>query len=132
MTHVSNNKLNEKLLNQLFAEMAKIMSPKQSTEAKSILADLLTETEQIMLTKRLAAILMINGGNGIHVVASRLKLSTSTTFLMYEKYSQGSYDNLIKIINRRKQSREEMVDLINKIARLGMPEMGKGRWKSLK
>jgi len=131
MSHISKNQLSQKSCRRLFSELVKIVSPKNVNSAKYILGDLFTETEKIMLAKRLAAILMIAEKVSLYKIATRLKLSTSTVDRMRKNYAEGAYDELLKELHKKKIEKEKLWELIELIARAGMPSRGKHRWKTL-
>ena len=85
-----------------------------------------------MMAKRLAAIFMISEKISLYKIATRLKLSTSTVKRMYTNYSNGEYDELLRELNKRKIEKEKFWELIELIARAGMPSMGKRRWQTLR
>jgi len=132
MVHISKDKLGEKVSIQLFNELVSFISPKNTTAAKGILGDLFTQTEKVMMAKRLAAIFMISEKISLYKIATRLKLSTSTVKRMYTNYSNGEYDELLRELNKRKIEKEKFWELIELIARAGMPSMGKRRWQTLR
>ena len=131
MPHISRKKLQQKQLNTLWREFIAVVTLKNVSRSQAVLEDLLTDTEQIMLAKRTAAILLLAENISIYKIATRLHLSTSTVKRMQEKYLQGEYSFLVKAVYADRQKKEALYLLINKIARAGMPEMGKNRWKEI-
>ena len=135
MPHVSKNKLDDLLYQKLFSQLIELQTGLTKTQASKMMKDLLTETEQIMLTKRCAAVLMLAHGYSAYRVWSALKLSQSTVALLRNKVEHGEYDSLIAIFKPKKskvKDKEEFIEMFNKIMRLGMPSMGADRWKSLR
>ena len=134
MPHISKERLNTKLHEKLFTDLIELqmgLSKKQST---SLMSSLLTETEQIMLTKRCAAAIMFEQGYSGYKVYSVLKVSKSTAKRWYMQYEEGVFDGLLAGLRNKKRvqrEREEFIETFNKIMRLGMPSMGKDRWKSV-
>lgn len=131
MPHISKQKIEAKEFDRLYKQLVSIISPKKATEADRVLGDLLTETEQVMLTKRLAAILMLAEGLSLYKVSETLGLSTSTVDRMYRSYNDGAYSDLLSVLWKRKRDKEEFWELISLLSRGGLPSMGRDRWKGI-
>jgi uncharacterized protein YerC len=91
---------------------------------------LFTETEQIMLAKRLAVLILLSENVSFYKISSALNVSTSTVERLDREWSGGTYKNLEKVLSSRKAKRE-MLTVLGKILRGGLPEQGRGRWKWL-
>lgn len=131
MPHISKQKIESKEFNRLYKQLVSIISPKKTAEATQILGDLLTETEQVMLTKRLAAIMMLAEGLSLYKVSETLGLSTSTVDRMNRNYLDGTYSDLLGVLWKRKRDKEEFWELISVLSRGGLPSMGRDRWKGV-
>lgn len=127
MPHISSRKLKKELLlkiqGQLFESIAKIRNRKQS---RLLLTELLTPTEQTMIAKRLAAILMLAKGIPAYRVWKTLQLSPSTTSRLQNALEKGAYTHLLSAFS--KKAVDDVWTTIEILLRLGMPEMGKRRW----
>jgi len=132
MPHVSRQKSDEKILNNLFAELVKILSPHNTKDASKILNDLLTYTEKIMLAKRLAAIMMIAEGHSMYEIAAKLHISTSTVKRLHSNKQNAEYFQLLSVLRKRREEKERFWEIVETVSRLGMPSMGKDRWKAVK
>tara|TARA_B100000745_G_scaffold299277_1_gene249725 strand:+ start:1762 stop:2172 length:411 start_codon:yes stop_codon:yes gene_type:complete len=134
MPHVSKEKLNNRLYEKLFTDLIELQVGLSKKQAASVMSSLLTETEQIMLTKRCAAAIMFEHGYSSYRVWTVLKISKSTAKRLREQYEEGVFDGLLRGLRNKKlakKEKKEFIETFNKIMRLGMPSMGKDRWKSV-
>ena len=103
MPHVSKKKLKQKTFLKINDLLLDSLFPSASHNAgKSILKDLLTKTERVMLAKRLTMIVLINKGYSPYRITKILKVSSSTVARMIDhsmitpkisKNSSQSIDN---------------------------------------
>ena len=131
MAHISKNKPDSGLLQLIFNELSTHIAKVDKRTAPRFLHELLTETEQIMIAKRMTAIVMLSQNIGVYKIATRLQMSTSTVRLIAFAYENGKYDNIVNSINKSKKDKEHFWELIELISRGGLPSRGKDRWKFL-
>lgn len=131
MPHVSSKKLNEKMYKNIFAQLTNLISKTQSHQAEGLLTSLLTETEKIMLSKRLAAAVMFSEGYSQYAVEKALQVSPSTAARMHLSYESGQYNGVLVVLRKDKKQKREFWESLEVLLRLGMPSMGKDRWKHL-
>ena len=132
MTRISKKKLQRDVLLRLHKRFADSLA-KISTEnqANQFLNALLSETERIMLGKRLATIVMISEGLSTYKIRETLGVSVSTTLLMREKYDTGEYSFIVSFY-KKKENCSSFWDDLDVLLRLGMPRYsGKDRWDFL-
>ncbi len=134
MPHVSKDKINEQLYQKLFKQLIELPVGLSKQQTSNLFSSLLTKTEQVMLTKRCAAAIMFAEGYSDYRVWTVLKLSPSTAARLRLQYQCGEFDGVVNIIRSQKIKaieREEFIETMNKILRLGMPSRGKDRWKGI-
>lgn len=131
MVNISKNKLPQADEVKLFKQLSSITGSLKADGVESMFRELLTESEQVMLAKRLAVIVMIHEGCSLYLIWKKLHLSPSTVTHMYDEYSKGAYVETIKIFCRKKQDREKFWSTLELISRGGLPPMGKDRWKTV-
>ena len=130
MTNVT-NQLTAAHKTQLNRQMASLFSSDVSRNSL-LLESVLTETEQIMLIKRVAAILMINANYSIYRVAKTINLSHSTVARYKLALEAGEYDVLLSRTRTEKFNTKIFWQLVETLLRAGLPPMaGPGRWKDL-
>lgn len=131
MVRVSNIKLQEKTLRKLQTRFAdSIASVTKPQDASLFLQELLGPEEQLMLAKRLATIYMLAEGVSGYRIGQVLGLSTSTVNHMRDMFHKEAYVTIVKNYTHV-QNHSDFWDDIEVLLRLGMPPMGKGRWKWL-
>lgn len=131
MSHISKNKLEPKLFNLIFTELSSLVAQSNRRSSSKLLRSLLTETEQIMLAKRLAIIVMLFQNKGVFQIAHRLHMSTSTVRRIADAYEEGVYADITRTLAQNKEKNERFWELIDIISRGGMPSRGKDRWQFL-
>lgn len=131
MPHVSAEKLDVKVYGKLFKQLAVLITAATAHTSHQILNELLTDTERIMLSKRLAAVVMFSEGYSQYIVEKTLKISPSTAARLHHAYEHGAYAVVVKLLKQESKSREQLWQTVEVLLRLGMPSMGKDRWKHL-
>ena len=131
MPHISKRKLKKDALASLHRRFTDIFVKLKTTrEVNQFLDELLTDTERLMLGKRLAIICMLSEGVSTYRIEKTLRVSISTVVEMKRKWQDRQYD-FVESVYRQKKLHKEFWEDINKLLRLGMPPMGKGRWNWL-
>ena len=128
MPHISRKKLKKEVAKKIYDRLVKTITSGGSNRGYDVLGELLTPIEQTMLAKRLAAVAMLSQGISSYEVRKVLKLSSKTSaYIMYD-IELGKYKHIEKL-TKKKKDREKFWTELEVIVRMGMPEMGKGRWK---
>lgn len=130
MPHVSKIKIGDERLKEIFDSFTKtICRLNNKKSAKKFIQSLLSETEEVMLSKRLAAIYLFFDGKSEYYVAESLGISSSTAARIHKNARTGHYDYLVNFFENKNKS-GEFGDTLYKILTLGLPpRTGKGRWK---
>ncbi|MCR4285685.1 MAG: Trp family transcriptional regulator [Candidatus Kaiserbacteria bacterium] len=131
MTHISKKRLTKKTQDGLFTQFVDLTASVKKTEQSKIFEALLTETELIMITKRLAIVLLLLEGRSTYAIAKTLAVSDSTVRLVRGAYRIGHYDSIIAVLRKKSFDRDAFWDTLEKILQCGLPPRGKGRWKWL-
>lgn len=129
MVNISKTALDKKLKERLFRQFAKFVGSLSNTNSGSVLAGLFSEKEHMMFAKRLAIVFMLEEGCSRRTIARTLSVSRTTVLAIEKQCDEGRYGALVRTGRRRSEEREEMWETINAVLRLGMPSMGKDRWK---
>jgi len=131
MTNVSKRKLPEKDFNKLFKQLNNIVGSLSKSSSEIFFNNLLGPEERVMLTKRLAAVVMFIEGNSSYRVWQLLKISPSTAESIRRDFESGRYSDIVKIITKNKKGYENFWLTLEVILRAGIPPRGRDRWKSL-
>ncbi len=130
MPHVSKNKIGKKLMSKIKSDLVKVIV--KSYKGKTIVEELFTETEYIMLAKRLAVIILITKGLSKYRISKNLKVSISTVLRLQKDIDLGKYKSIKRLVVSNKKSDMKVLDIIEKVLLIGMPTYaGKGRWNWL-
>lgn len=130
MPHISRKKLKKEVAKKIYDRLVKTITSGGSNRGYDVLGELLTPIEQTMLAKRLAAVVMLSQGISSYEVRKVLKLSSKTSAYIMHDIELGKYKEITKL-TKKKKDREKFWAELEVIVRMGMPEMGKGRWKWL-
>ena len=99
MPHVSKRFLEKGKFLGIHRQLYKVVSELvRSGKSKIIFDELLTKTEKLMLSKRLAIIIMLDQKESIYAIENILKVSPSTVARMLLLYENGTYAALLKEI----------------------------------
>lgn len=118
MTHVSKNKLSDAAINKIqnlfLEELTKISDKK---EMGDFLGILLTDSEKIMLPKRLAAFVMVDRGIPDLRISSALNLTTETVMryrLIYlnAKEKKAPISTIVQNIGFKKEMKQLLKELL--------------------
>ena len=115
------NKTTETRLYQLFWET--VSNLKDASKAKEFFTDLLTPTEKIMLSKRLAIAVMLIKGYDYSFIKSLLRVSPTTigSVSLWLKYSGSGYRKVVERL-ARKEKFEDVLEGIESAAEIFIPE----------
>ncbi|OGG87834.1 hypothetical protein A2592_02505 [Candidatus Kaiserbacteria bacterium RIFOXYD1_FULL_42_15] len=126
MVNVSKEILEQTELDALFGQLNGTIGQLGAKKSELFLSSFLGAEEKIMLAKRLAAIIMLTHGQSLYLVASALKISTSTAKNYKLSIQEGRYDLLLEAIAKRKARYIELIETIDSILHLGgvLPHYG--------
>ena len=112
MPHISKielpNDIQEKLINQLLRTIEKAVG---KNALKYISSELLTHTEKIMLSKRLAVVLLLDKRIPQHVIEKELHMSPSTIAKISLKMDKGKFRAVRNIAGKK-----TILDILEKLA----------------
>ena len=132
MVNVTKDPLNKKLEQKLFVQFSALIAKANVKTSSTVVEGLLTEAEHMMLAKRFAIILMIHEGCPKRMIARVLKVSRTTVQRIEDECTRGEHRVLLRVVGKyAEKERQEMWETIEVVLRLGMPPMGKDRWKWL-
>lgn len=119
MPHISKKELSSKILKQIQHDFKYLLySEKNRIE---IFENLLTETEYIMLAKRLAMVLLLTKDTQQSVIALKIQVSKSTVSRLALDYENGRFDAFKRYLKKNIKNEEELFKSLEKILTLGLP-----------
>jgi Trp operon repressor len=119
MVRLNKNNLSKKQTDELFTQLAKVISPSDSTQAELILSKLLGTEERIMLAKRMAVVILLAEGVSRYKISQILKLSQSTVDTVFDKSKEGHFDVVLRRIACTKKDYFVFLDVLDSILHLG-------------
>lgn len=132
MPHVSKKKLKKKTFNRLFDKfLLTFENAHKEHNFGSIVHELFTDTEKIMLTKRLIIILLLSKEIPQHRIVSALYVSPSTVAKMSLLVEIGKYNSIIKITSRKNVGFLDLIEFLLSGGGIMPPIAGRGRWKRI-
>ncbi|MDP2789463.1 MAG: helix-turn-helix domain-containing protein [bacterium] len=131
MPHVSAKKLTEEKEKVIKLRLVKIFHIiGKDNSALYSLREFFTDTEMIMLAKRLSIIYLVGKEIPTLEICEVLKVSSSTVIRIEKRFDRGGYQHLRKVLKKLEPS---LVDIIETILGAGLPPIaGRGRWDFLK
>lgn len=129
MPHISGRKLSEEVHSKLHFQLFNLLlsSPRNKRKEIEAVEQLFTDTEKVMLAKRLAAILLLSRGLSQYQVWKVLGLSPSTTGRISNAVEGRVYVELVRLVERRRSQTQLKKDM-SLLLDLCMPDKGKRRW----
>jgi uncharacterized protein YerC len=128
MPHISSQKLDSHLSAKLFKKLLAILERAQSKQSfSSVINELFTSTEKIMLAKRLAIVLMLASGTPQHKIVDILKVSPTTVAKASLRIEIGKYEVILQISKKEKVDLEKLVWNILTVGGI-MPPKVKGKY----
>src|SRR5690606_17399464 len=102
-------------LRSLFAQLHGALGKSGEAEVKDFLSELLGSEEQIMLAKRLAAIVLITEGYSFYKVSRLLKISSATADKIGFKLKRGDYDHILRVVGKSRKSYFDFLNTLDSI-----------------
>ena len=124
MPHISKQLLEKKKFVDIHKQLYKVIIELSRTgKAKVVFDELLTKTEKLMLSKRLAIIVMLDQKESIYAIENMLKVSPSTVARMLLSYESDKYKELLKEIRNQNSFWTQIEKIIP-------PRVGRNRFKN--
>ncbi|MBI2065638.1 MAG: hypothetical protein HYT68_01035 [Candidatus Zambryskibacteria bacterium] len=130
MPHVSRKKLKPETADKIFKKLVKVLENAQSKNRLSdVLSELLTETEKIMLAKRLAVILLILSDIPEERISEALIMSPTTVYKISLELEKRRYQSIEAISKKEKIDLEKIVWLLLTAGGIMPPKTGGKYWR---
>lgn len=120
MPHISKKELKPEVRKEIEAQLLRTFTNVQKKETRAILQELLSETERLMLAKRLAAIRMLEQEYSYYRIQMSLGLSISTSKRLHQQLLGGDFPAIEKQASKKREQ-EAAIHTIEIIIRGGMP-----------
>jgi len=131
MTNVSKQSVKKEVLDRITNQFIKILGNlKGFKETNLFIEDFFTDSEKIMITKRLAAIFMLIEDVPFSVIVRTLKISSATLRKMAVILDRGGYGSILRKVEKTRV-RKVLWQELETLLRAGLPKYGRGRWDFL-
>ena len=108
MPHISKRKVSDKNKKKLQEYLLVFLMELTDKQRRDVFSEVFTETEKVMLAKRLAMVLLISKDFSINKIADALKMSPSTIQRFYLKFETGKLDKTSKWLAKKTAVRKLM------------------------
>jgi len=136
MPHVSKKRIKKEVATELADQFLTFLSITQSkAEARILANELLSQTERVMLAKRLAIVVLLVRGYSFTQIGESLGVTPQTITRVWKSLKDGKYQKIARYARERTRhfKQEAFMDAFIRIIHIGMPpRVGRGRWKSLR
>ncbi len=119
MVRLNKNHLTDKQFDLLFHQLEKLIDPKQTQKGGAVIRELLGHEERIMVSKRLATIILLNEGYSLYKISSVLKISPATAKIIKDAFDSGAYLTILTKLNYSKLDYTAILKTIDSILHLG-------------
>lgn len=117
MPHISKKELPIELFGELFYQLVRVIDSLNTVRKKNdFLWNFFTQTEKVMLAKRLAIIIMLSKNASQYEVSQRLNVSSSTVARIADAIDRGRYTTFL---SNMKVEAPRVFDIIDSILTVG-------------
>ena len=101
MTNISRKKTQTEDYKSAHKHLTDFIAQLNKQTAEYLIQELLSEAEQVMVTKRFAAIFMFNNNYTAYRVSETLSISTSSARQLYLQFEKGQFNNLLGCMKKK-------------------------------
>lgn len=135
MPHVSRKKIKKDVAAELADQFLTFLSlARTKGEARILANELLSQTERVMLAKRLASVVLLIRGYSFSQIEDALGVTRQTVIRIWKDVKTGKYEKIIRYVRNHTKhfKRETFMEELIRAIHFGMPpRAGHGRWKFL-
>lgn len=135
MPHVSKKRIKKDIALELANQFLTFLSLARTKKEARILAnELLSQTERVMLAKRLAIVVLLVRGYSFTQIQEALGITRQTVIRVWKDMKLGKYNKIARYAREhtRHFKKETFMEELIRIIHFGMPpRAGHGRWKFL-
>ena len=115
MPHISQKKMRDQDFDKIYDQLVSFFDTAGNNRKSDVLfREFMTDTEKVMLAKRMAILCLIDDGVSEHYISYILSVSPSTISRIYLRYEQGKFPYISNIIRKNKQN---IWDVLEEIVR---------------
>ncbi|MEK7186729.1 MAG: hypothetical protein AAB690_00165 [Patescibacteria group bacterium] len=119
MPHVSKRRVDADIFDSISAQLSRVFKLANNRELiVSLIGELFTKTEKVMLAKHLAAILLLYRNVPQHVICEKLRMSPSTIARLSLDVEHGKYQSVFDVV---KKDKNKILDILIEILAESIP-----------
>ncbi len=134
MTHISKKKIKKEVANELSDQFLTFLSlARTKQDARVLASELLSQTERVMLAKRLAVVVLLVRGYSFSQIEESLGVTHQTISRLWSDTKNGRYEKIMCYAHKhtRHFKHESALDVFIRVIHLGMPPRSGKRWQKL-
>lgn len=120
MAQISKHTMNARVQKDIQAQTLHLFFASNRKTSSSLFGELLTDTEQLMLAKRLVTLLMLEDEQSYYRIKQVLGVSVSTSKRLHTLLINGAFPTL-ENITANKRARDKTMTEVGKLLRAGLP-----------
>lgn len=135
MTHVSKKRIKKTVATELADQFLTFLAAARTkSDARVFANELFSQTERVMLAKRLALVVLLVRGYSFMQIEEALGVTPQTISRIWQDIKDGRYRKIARYAREytRHFKKETAMDTFIRIIHMGMPpRVGRDRWKML-
>jgi uncharacterized protein YerC len=136
MAHVSTKRIKKKVADELADQFLTFLAlAKSKHEARILAHELFSQTERVMLAKRLAIVVLLVRGYSFSQIEEALGVTAQTVARVWKETKEGRYEHIMRYARRHtehfKNRKEFSMDAFIRILHMSMPPRSGRRWQTL-
>ena len=134
MTHISRKKIKKEIADELSDQFLTFLSLTRTKQDARILArELLSQTERVMLAKRLAVVILLLRGYTFEQIEESLGVTRQTVVRLWRETKNGRYEKIMRYARKhtRHFKQESFLDTFIRTLHMGMPPRAGKHWQQL-
>jgi len=134
MTHVSKRRIKKDVAAELADQFLTFLSiARTKSAARTLAQELFSQTERVMLAKRLAVVVLLVRGYSFDQIEEALGITRQTTVRIWRAVKQGKFEHIRRYARQhtRHFKHESAVEALIRILHMGMPPRAGKRWQGL-
>ena len=135
MTHVSQKKIKKDVAAELADQFLTFLAiARTKKDARVLVNELLSQTERVMLAKRLAVVVLLTRGYSFTQIEGALGVTRQTSVRLWKEVKRGKYEKVVRYARRNTKHfrNESTIEAFIRVVRIvAPPRSGHRRWKSL-
>lgn len=134
MAHVSTKRIKKKVASELADQFLTFLALAHTKHEARILAhELFSQTERVMLAKRLAVVVLLVRGYSFSQIEKALGVTAQTVARIWKETKEGRYHHIMRYARKNAGhfKKESPLDAFIRILHVGMPPRAGRRWQTL-